>query len=71
MHLVSQRDQEITIAGRAFTFSRGESIHTESSYKYSVGDFQALARDAGFIPKHHWVDPERLFSIHYLEAPES
>ncbi|HYH43493.1 MAG TPA: L-histidine N(alpha)-methyltransferase [Burkholderiales bacterium] len=69
MHLVSLRDQKITIGERAFAFSKGESIHTESSYKYSVAEFQALARDAGFAPKHHWVDPERLFSIHYLEVP--
>ena len=69
MHLVSSREQKITIAGRAFRFDAGESIHTESSYKYSVAEFQALARKAGFIAEHYWVDPKRLFSIHYLEAP--
>jgi dimethylhistidine N-methyltransferase len=69
MHLVSAREQKITVAGRAFTFGAGETIHTESSYKYSVDEFQALARRAGFSAEHHWLDPERLFSIHYLEVP--
>ena len=29
-------------------FERGESIHTENSYKFSVEDLRALAADAGF-----------------------
>lgn len=69
MHLVSSREQTVTIDGRSFNFSAGESIHTESSYKYSVGDFQSVARDAGFVAQHYWVDSNRLFSIHYLEVP--
>ena len=39
------------------------------SYKYSVEDFQALAREAGFEPRYYWVDRQRLFSIHYLVVP--
>jgi dimethylhistidine N-methyltransferase len=69
MHLVSARDQQVTIAGRAFAFAAGETIHTESSYKYSVEDFQSLAAEAGFAPEHCWVDERRLFSIHYLSVP--
>jgi len=69
MHLVSSREQTVTVGGRAFKFRTGESIHTESSYKYSVAEFQALARKAGFIAQHYWVDRNRLFSIHYLEVP--
>lgn len=68
MHLVSSRDQIVTISGRPFEFRRGESIHTESSYKYSVAGFQALAREAGFNAQHYWVDECQLFSIHYLEV---
>ena len=36
---------------------------------YSVDEFQALARQAGFEPMHYWVDNEGLFSIHYLTVP--
>jgi uncharacterized SAM-dependent methyltransferase len=70
MHLVSLRDQAVTVAGRRFAFTAGETIHTENSYKYSVEDFQALARRAGFEPGHCWIDEKRLFSIHYLTVPD-
>jgi len=69
MHLVSTRDQEVSVAGHRFAFAAGETIHTENSYKYSVDEFQALAREAGFEPVHCWVDDARLFSIHYLTVP--
>jgi dimethylhistidine N-methyltransferase len=68
MHLRSLRDQVVHVAGSAFSFRRGESIHTENSCKYSVAEFQQLARDAGFTPAHSWCDAEQLFSIHYLVA---
>lgn len=68
MHLVSTRVQRVHVDGRAFEFRAGETIHTESSYKYTVAEFQALAKAAGFEPAHCWCDAQRLFSIHYLEA---
>jgi len=68
MHLVSQRDQLVRACGSVFSFSRGETIHTENSHKYTVGEFHEMARGGGFKPRHTWVDPEGLFSIHYLEA---
>jgi dimethylhistidine N-methyltransferase len=69
MHLVSTRAQQVTISGNVFRFGAGEKIHTENSYKYSVAEFQALAREAGFKPEHCWVDDDSLFSVHYLIAP--
>lgn len=69
MHLVSTGEQKVSVAGRTFTLADGETIHTENSYKYSVQDFQRLARGAGFDPQHCWVDPQQLFSIHYLTVP--
>ena len=68
MHLISMRDQIVSIAGHSIGFSDGESIHTENSCKYSVSGFQSLASRAGFTPTKVWVDPENLFSIHNLEA---
>jgi dimethylhistidine N-methyltransferase len=70
MHLVSRLDQEVRVNGHQFHFSAGETIHTENSYKYSVEEFQQLARASGFNPRHHWVDPQALFSIHYLTVAE-
>lgn len=66
MHLVSRRQQALEIAGKAFRFAAGESIHTEDSHKFTVAGFQGLARKAGWIPIQAWVDREELFSIHYL-----
>lgn len=68
MHLVSQRAQEIHVCGRCFRFKAGESIHSENSYKYSVAEFHALARRAALQPVRVWLDPDRLFSVHYLSA---
>jgi dimethylhistidine N-methyltransferase len=68
MHLVSLKEQEVNVRGHRFAFRAGESIHTENSCKYSVAEFQALARRAGFMPERYWTDPGRLFAIHYLVA---
>lgn len=67
MHLVSERAQDVQVAGETVHFERGETLHTENSYKYSVDGFRALAGRAGFLPRAMWTDPEALFSIHYLE----
>ena len=69
MHLVSRERQRVRVGDREFEFAAGETIHTENSYKYAVEEFQALARRAGFVAEHCWVDPQRLFSIHYLTVP--
>lgn len=70
MHLESLKDQQVTVGGNVFAFRAGETIHTENSCKYSVGEFQALARAAGFEPEACWTDPRQLFSVHYLAAPD-
>jgi dimethylhistidine N-methyltransferase len=69
MHLLSRIDQSVTVAGETIAFLQGETIHTESSYKYTPDGFRALAMAAGFVPRAMWCDPDRLFSVHWLEAP--
>ena len=71
MHLASKREQQVRLDGHTFRFRAGETIHTENSYKYSVDDFQTLARDAGFIAEYYWIDPQRLFSLHYLTVADA
>ena len=44
MYLVSLARQSVHVLGRSFTFAEGERIHTENSHKYTVAEFQALAR---------------------------
>lgn len=68
MHLVSTRDQLVSLGGHKFGFAEGESIHTENSYKYTVEQFQSLAHHAGFTSQKVWTDDNQLFSVHYLEA---
>jgi dimethylhistidine N-methyltransferase len=69
MHLQSLRQQQAVIDGNVFSFSAGETIHTENSYKYSPDEFSRLAVQAGFDAIHCWIDPQRLFSVHYLAVP--
>ena len=68
MHLVSQSTQQVPVANAIVKFAAGESIHTENSYKYSITEFQRLARAAGFTPIHVWTDEDDLFSVHYVEV---
>lgn len=68
MHLVSETPQRVLIGDRCFDFQPGEGIHTENSYKYTVGEFQGLARQAGFRPVRVWTDAGGLFSVHYLSV---
>jgi len=64
MHLVSTRRQEVRVAGRMFQFYRGETIHTENSYKYTMDSFQRLAGESGWSTLGFWTD--NLFSVHAL-----
>ncbi|MFZ2540955.1 MAG: L-histidine N(alpha)-methyltransferase [Gallionella sp.] len=66
MHLVSHHRQNIRLGNETFHFDKGESIHTENSYKYSTQEFQKLAREAGWHPKMLWTDRDGLFNVHYL-----
>ena len=66
MHLVSEKDQTVTVHDRDFTFTEGETIHTENSCKYHVEEFSNLAAGAGFRSARTWVDGDGLFSLHYL-----
>jgi dimethylhistidine N-methyltransferase len=66
MHLVSKVRQHVRAAGRTFDFAAEESIHTESSYKYTLEHFTTLARGAGWSPVAVWTDPGKNFSVHAL-----
>jgi dimethylhistidine N-methyltransferase len=68
MYLMSLKRQSVTLNGRAIAFASGEAIHTEDSHKYSLESFRELAVRAGFHPRAVWTDPDRLFSIHWLES---
>lgn len=68
MYLVSLKRQSVTVMGRRFDFAAGEAIHTEDSHKYTIECFREMAARACFRPRAVWTDPERLFSLHWLES---
>jgi uncharacterized SAM-dependent methyltransferase len=63
MYLVSTRRQTVRINGYEWLFAEGETIWTESSYKYSLEEFKALARQSGFERERVWTDVHPLFSV--------
>jgi L-histidine N-alpha-methyltransferase len=70
MHLVSNRAQRVRIEALALDvdFAAGESIHSESSYKYDQPSLEALARDCGFTIAHTWTDAQGRFADLFLIA---
>lgn len=68
MHLEAVRDVSFTIAGRAFSMRRGETIHTENSHKYGPRDARLLLRAAGWSPVKEWTDSEEQFALILAEA---
>jgi len=70
MHLVSRARQQVALDGRSYLLDEGETLHTEYSYKFTIDGLHELARRAGFRPGPVWTDEQRLFSVHWLEAPQ-
>lgn len=63
MHLVSLCDQRVTLCGRTFNFRTLETIHTESSRKYTAESFERLARSGGWKVVEAWQDADGLFGL--------
>ncbi|MEJ2592983.1 MAG: L-histidine N(alpha)-methyltransferase [Candidatus Thiodiazotropha sp.] len=68
MHLVSRQTQRVRVNGQSFQFRAGETLHTESSYKYAPGEFLELAGQAGFRSRCHWLGDQGLFAIYLLDV---
>lgn len=66
MHLVSLVNQVVDIRGECIHFEKGETIWTESSYKFSLDEFAKLAAESGFTVDTVWTDEDNLFSVQYL-----
>ena len=72
IEIVSKRPQLVRIDALRLTvpFDAGERIYTESSYKYSTAEIDALARAAGLFVEQRWLDGEQRFGVN-LMAPLS
>jgi dimethylhistidine N-methyltransferase len=68
MYLISLVQQFAQIGESAFSFSRGEKILTEYSYKHTPEGFTRLAHDAGFVFEKLWTDNARLFGVFYFSV---
>jgi len=50
------------------SFSAGERIHTENSYKYTMDMVEAILRESGFKLEHTWTDRQKWFGVHLARA---
>jgi dimethylhistidine N-methyltransferase len=66
-YLVSRVAQSTQFGGETFTFKEGETIHTENSHKFDIGDFSDFAAGHGFHTKKVWADTEEMFAVVFLE----
>lgn len=66
MHLDSQKDQTVRVPAleRTFAFHRGESIHTENSYKFTSASVEDILLSSGFLLERSWYDEDRWFGVH-------
>ena len=73
MHLESVVAQEIAIPALDLTvqFQRGESIHTENSYKFTPERVAEMLGWAGFEVRKEWTDARKWFGVYLAEAGES
>ncbi|MHB8912769.1 MAG: L-histidine N(alpha)-methyltransferase [Lysobacter sp.] len=65
--LVSQRAQDVTVAGRRFHFAAGEAMQVEYSHKYTEAGFAELVARAGLRVVERWNDPRDGFGLRLLE----
>lgn len=65
MHLRSLLSQRVPIVKieQAISFRKGETIHTESSYKYTMEELRDLAYRANLVLCRTWFDDRRYFAV--------
>jgi dimethylhistidine N-methyltransferase len=68
MHLHARNDVLVRWSNGERQFIKGEGIHTENSYKYTVPQFLQLLEQAGFGRAHHWSDKKAHFAVIHAEA---
>ncbi len=68
MHLQSREGQVVHVAGRTFAFDEGETLHTESAYKWDPRAFDALAAISGWAAEASWTDDRAWFAVRVYRA---
>jgi L-histidine Nalpha-methyltransferase len=49
---------------------KGERIHTENSYKYTVETARQMLEVAGYVLSHSWFDPHHWFALHLARVQQ-
>jgi len=70
MHLVSRHEQDVELPAMnlRIRFAQGESIWTESSYKYTDDAIVEMGSKAGFASSKQWIDAEAQFALTLFRA---
>ncbi|NJS37121.1 MAG: L-histidine N(alpha)-methyltransferase [Brachymonas sp.] len=68
MHLQAKEEVTVNWPGHSRNFKRGEAIHTENSYKWTVPGFAQLLQSAGFAAPTSYMDAKDWFSVHWALA---
>ena len=70
MHLVSQKNQKVTIKDLELTiqFVQGETIHTENSYKYTDTIINKMAKESGLDIVENFTDENNYFSLYLFQC---
>jgi L-histidine N-alpha-methyltransferase len=65
MHLRSRLPQHVPIVKieQAISFRKDETIHTESSYKYTANEVRDLGYRANLVLHRTWFDARRYFLV--------
>ena len=65
MRLISRCNQAVHVEclGQTFDFEKGEYIHTENSYKYTLDSFSSLCEAAGLKMQKHYLDKRGWFAV--------
>ena len=66
MHLDSLVPQTVHVGGEPIAFARGESVWTESSYKYDRPRLDRLVSEGGFAVARLWTDAAERFWVAFL-----
>jgi uncharacterized SAM-dependent methyltransferase len=70
MHLAATRRQTVRVpaAGLSFELDEGETIWTESSYKFSPHAVVGMLEQNGFRLRSQWIEPRAQFALTLVDA---
>ena len=63
MHLVAKSTHSVNSPCGKRVFSKGESIHTENSHKYSPESFKNLLSNSGYDHTHEFLHPSNRYGV--------